>query len=303
MSKDKINDKNGIDMNKNYKWWDASHDRTFKDIFCGEDNKEMLSPIMSTMFEETVEVEEILINELSNINVLDRRKTVDLFAKVSGRFTLVEINNGVKNYIPFRNFVYFASTIAQKTKMGRTYDRNVDHVLINLNYGKKNEPYLKRVYKLQAEDGTTYLDNVIVIDFNMDRIKWEWYNKDRKKVEKYKYLIMLSLSKEELDEFTKGDPYMEEFKERISSLNSNTEFQAFMSAEEESEMFYNTDIKEAREEGHASGLEEGKSIGVEEGRASLIKSLIASGMSIEDISSRINISIEEIESLIHSTTE
>ena len=187
--------------------------------------------------------------------------------------------------------------------MGRTYDRNVDHVLINLNYGKKNEPYLKRVYKLQAEDGTSYLDNVIVIDFNMDRIKWEWYNKDRKKVEKYKYLIMLSLSKEELDEFTKGDPYMEEFKERISSLNSSTEFQAFMSAEEESEMFYNTDIKEAREEGHASGLEEGKSIGVEEGQAILIKSLIASGMSIEEISSRINISTEEIESLIHSTAE
>ena len=191
--------------------------------------------------------------------------------------------------------------------MGRTYDRNVDHVLINLNYGKKNEPYLKRVYKLQAEDGTSYLDNVIVIDFNMDRIKWEWYNKDRKKVEKYKYLIMLSLSKEELDEFTKGDPYMEEFKERISSLNSNTEFQAFMSAEEESEMFYNTDIKEAREEGHASGVKEGINIGhasgLEEGRASLIKSLIASGMSIEEISSRINISTEEIESLIHSTAE
>lgn len=128
--------------------------RVFKDIFCGEDNQELLEKFLSRLLNKEVRVDLYLTNELKNESVNERRKAVDLLVKEDNEYILLELNNGYKEVMHFRNYIYFSSVISQKTGRIKKYDSNIKFLLINLTYGlPKSKDFKFKSYKLLSVDG------------------------------------------------------------------------------------------------------------------------------------------------------
>ncbi len=101
---------------------------------------------------------------------------------------------------------------------------------------------------------------------------------------------MLDLEKKELEEFTKGDQDMREYKNKLNKLNSNDEFVDRISAEEDRLYCYNSDIEIAKEDGKTEGKKENS--------IEIAKTLLSMGLlSIDKISEATGLSKEEIQSL------
>lgn len=199
----------------------------------------------------------------------------------------VEVNTCSSANIRFRNFVYFCHTISNKTKKGKNYDLNYKYVHIDFTYGIKDK-YLYNEYYVQTGQKSKYTENVKIIEYNMDYLKDNWYNKPE-----LKYIAMLDMEPLKLEEIGKEDEVVMEYKKSLEELNENEEFQSFMSAEEAYNMQYNTDIQEAMKQGIEQGFEKG----IEQRNIELVISMKDKGFSmseIEDITKLDKIKIEEI---------
>ena len=178
------------------------------------------------------------------------------------------------------------------------------------------KPYLlqtSEIYTLKGEKSSKkYIDNLIILEFNIDKIKDECYNGDRE----FNFVAALDLEGKELDKICKGDEYMELFEKEVKRLNKDqkfTEFMSakrlnkdqkfteFMSAEEEAKKLTNTLIEEAKdlgvEEGKTLGIEEGKTLGTEETTLKIAKNLLNQDVPLDDISKATGLSIAEIKAL------
>ena len=90
-----------------------------------------------------------------------------------------------------------------------------------------------------------YIDNLIIIEFNIDKIKEMWYSGNRELA----FIAALDADNEELDKMCKGDEYMELFEKEVRRLNKNQKFTEFMTPEEENEKLIKTLASEAYTEG------------------------------------------------------
>ena len=86
------------------------------------------------------------------------------------------------------------------------------------------------------------MDNLIILEFNIDKIKDNWHNGDKE----FTFVATLDLEEKELDEIREGDEYMELFEKEIKRLNENQKFTAFMSDEEKDEKLRKTLISKAK---------------------------------------------------------
>ena len=271
-------------------WYSAQYDRVFKDIFGVPKNKKLLEAILKPIIGEDVEIIEYLRNELPEDNLDIKRKFVDLLVKTKDRYILIELNNGLKSYTNNRNFAYFSNISSSHLKVGDEYIElpDIDFYLISLDFGLEEisgNKIIRNFGLIEEETGEKFIKNIKVISVNMDKIMEKPYN------EEYRYLIMLGLEKEELDDFYKGDEIVEEFKKEINKLNSDPKFIQWMSAEEENQKVYKTDIGIARNE----GLEEGQ---IKE-KLAIITKLLSKGQTKEQISEMLDMSLEEIEEIVN----
>ena len=111
----------------------------------------------------------------------------------------------------------------------------------------------------------------------MNKIKKLWYSGDKE----YEFLAILDFNKEELEKVGSGDKYMTEFKKKIETLNDNSEYKEFLSAEEEMRKTNNTF----------------KEIGRREEAMVIAKKLFSKNMDIKEIAEVTGLSIEKLENL------
>ena len=107
------------------------------------------------------------------------------------------------------------------------------------------------------KDLKTYIENLEIWEFNMDRIMQIWYDKEE---EKYKHLVMLDSNLEELEKISKGDELVEEFKNDIKELNENETYTSWLTPEEDAEFILNTEKSISYDEGLTQGLSQGEKI-------------------------------------------
>ena len=141
-------------------------------------------------------------------------------------------------------------------------------------------------YYVQTTKGDKYIENFEIIEYNMDKIMGYWYNQDKLNVNKYKHLIMLDLDKDNLKELSNGDELVMDFKDRITKLNEQETFQSAMTYEEDQKLILNT-------EKHAS-YDEGKIEGIREGKIEIVKNLLLTNLSLEEIAKVTGLSMNEI---------
>ena len=96
----------------------------------------------------------------------------------------------------------------------------------------------------------------------------------------------------------KSDKISEKYVESVTILNNDPFFQEYMSQEEDQRKMQNSLIREAEDSGYEKGIklgeEKGLKLGEEKGKIDIAKSLVQSGMSLEEISKHTKIDIEEL---------
>ena len=190
----------------------------------------------------------------------------------------IELNNSYYPALHNRNASYIFSKYSEEVKVSETYNKMKMFIQINLTKGlSKDYPSLE-IYTLKGEKSNKkYIDNLIILEFNIDKIKDEWYNG----ISEYNFVAALDLEGEELDKICEGDKYMELFEKEVKRLNQNQKFTEFMSAKEEEEKLKKTLIEDAKKEG----------------KIEIAKNMLENKMDLKLISKLTEISISEIEAL------
>ena len=148
-----------------------------------------------------------------------------------------------------------------------------------------------REYKIRDKHNNEFIKNFIIYDINMEKVKDIWYSKSKKEIENNKYLIMLDLDLEELDELSKisKDRRVNKYMDEVKRVNEDPEFREFISAEEDNRKIENSIKKELRED----GIKEGQ----KERNIEISKNMLSKNMDIKLISEITGLTESEVNAL------
>ena len=254
------------------KFYTAKNDRIFKAVFCDEDNTFLLKVFLSRLLGKNVSSIKFLRNELMLNNSNSKSKTVDIFALVDSEYVHIEINTEKdRKYLHVRNFTYFSEIYDKKTLRGQEYNYDDDYLHIDLSYNMAYNKPLVRSYFVMDERCNKYIENFEIKEYNMDKIKRFWYDKDIKNIYKYLHLIILDLNQKEIEELLSMDLeeedelFVKTYYERTKNLNDDDYYRSQISREEDLWRSMNTEKRIAYEDGVQEGIEQGFEQGIEQG--------------------------------------
>ena len=186
-----------------------------------------------------------------------------------------------------RNTAFICDTYSHLTLKGEKYTDDILVIQINLSYENVKDKYINKIM-IRDEDNDPFVRNFIIYDINMVKCKNLWYTKD-KEFDKYKYLMMLDLNEEKLEDLSKKDKVVSKYMETLEEVNKDPEFREYMSAEEDAIKMENSHLDEARTE----GITQGKS----ERNIEIAKNMLSRNMDAKLISEITGLTEDEINSL------
>ncbi len=279
-----------------YKFWSAKYDYTFKCLFFKKENNDILEAILSEIFGEKVKInpDKTRNGELLSSNVHVKRKFVDAVFRGEKKIYQVELNTENENDVKKRNACFLFTLYNNETKRSKSYKSDVLTLQINLSYRKSSDK-LFETYFFQTDNNKKWIEDLEILSINMEKLKESCYNEEERK--KYKYLLMLDYSLEELDKYSKGDKIMSKFKDEVESLNEDPDFQDFMSEAEDKEMMQNTIMDKRVEESKKEGIKEGEKSGIMKSKLETARNMLKKKFSIKDISEITGLKTSEIEKI------
>ena len=235
------------------KYYNGLNDIVFKNTLCVEEHKGLLKWLLESCLD--IKIDNLILKDkkLSKNTKYSKGRVVDLLIESDNKMFNVEINNRPHDYNNDRNLRYLANLYGKSIDKSNDYKKINSCIQLNITSGKKDIE-LKSKYLLVDtlnESKNIWTDNFIIYEINVDLLKKLYYNKDIKSINKYKPVIMLTLNKEELEEFSLGDERIMEYKDKVNELNSDDDFVTFISREEDQEKTENalrTIISEKNEE-------------------------------------------------------
>ena len=235
------------------KYYNGLNDIVFKNTLCVEEHKGLLKWLLESCLD--IKIDNLILKdkELSKKTKYSKGRVVDLLIESDNKMFNVEINNRPHDYNNDRNLGYLANLYGKSIDKSNDYKKINSCIQLNITSGKKDIE-LKSKYLLVDtlnESKNIWTDNFIIYEINVDLLKKLYYNKDIKSINKYKPVIMLTLNKEELEEFSLGDERIMEYKDKVNELNSDDDFVTFIRWEEDQEKTENalrTIISEKNEE-------------------------------------------------------
>ena len=275
-------------INKFYK---IKTDGVFKAIFCKEENRDMLKRLIEEAIDKKVEIIRLDVPELIKKNIYVKGKTLDVLVKAEGKLINIEVNTYMDNELRRRNASFIFSKYSEVSKVGESYLSMPEVIQINLT-SSESLPLVSKYELYDKENKTTYIDNLIIYEYNISKIKEKCYNK----TSKYSLMSMLDCTLEELERLN-GDEMMDKIVKETKYLNEDSDFVKFMSVEEEDRLYINTWKAEGREEGLKKGISKGKKEGILQEKIAIVKSLLKENSPIDFISRVTNLSKDEIEKI------
>ena len=194
---------------------------------------------------------------------------------------------------------YICNIYSTNALVGDSYNQDIDIIQINLTWGLDYEES-KREFRISDKNGNVYVKNLLIIEINMEYYKKIWYSKDEKKIKENELLVMLDLNEGELKKMPKSDKISEKYIESVTKVNNDPFFQEYMSQEEDQRKMQNSLIREAEDTGYEKGIKFGEEKGLkllEKEKIDIAKSLIQSGMSLEDVSRHTKIDISKLKKM------
>lgn len=295
----------------------------FTDTYFIEYVEAIISKILDLDF-ESVHGNLTLITPRVNANFNTKGSTVDAAYETNNYIINIEVNFNNDHYTQDKNGRYVCNLIlkqdAGKNKLQKYY-KNVTQININnYDYFHKGDFIYKSIlmetkYHLQRSKLVT------IYDINMDFLNQFQYNEIEEvsdnSLEKLLYPLICD-NINDLKKLYKGNRIMEKVTNKMSVMQENWYEDLYYDPEELRRLGLEEAKEEARKEARAEGLAEGKAEGLAEGKAEglaegkaeglaegktegilqakteTIKNLFQMGMSKENISQVVNLSIEEI---------
>ena len=264
------------------KFYNALNDGMFKAIFCNEKNRDLLERLIYETIKIKVKVKSAVAKEIPKHKIYIKGKTLDVVCETEDNKILnIEINNYATEILRKRNFGYGAQLYCDAIKVGEDYDKIPDIYQINLTTTKEDIPDYE-IYHFQGQRyGKTYINNFIIYEFNLTKIKEMCYNE-------FKFLNILSSNKEELKSY-KGDREMEKLSKEVKKLNDDSKFVEFLTNEEEYEKLVNTY--------HSVGYKEGIEQGIDQATKEIALKMLKQNIDSKTISSVTGLTLKEMEDL------
>ena len=285
------------------KYYNGMFDGVFKNTLCTEDNNILLRWLLECCLEIKIDTLILKDKELSKNNTHTKGKVVDLYVQTNTELINVEINNHPHSYNNERNLAYLANLYSRSVDISEDYNKVRKCIQLNLTSGKKGIDLKSEYVLLKRNDlkEEVFSENFKIYEINVDLLKEAYYNNDVEIVNKYKPVIMLTLNREELEEFSLGDERIMEYKKRVEDLNSDPEFMVFMSREEDQRKTENT-LRNIVNEQSQEIKQQSQRIEKQTQELSNIKwntarKLKEKNVDIEIISETTDLSIEEIQNL------
>ena len=292
------------------KYYNGLNDIVFKNTLCVEEHKGLLKWLLESCLD--IKIDNLILKdkELSKKTKYSKGRVVDLLIESDNKMFNVEINNRPHDYNNDRNLGYLANLYGKSIDKSNDYKKINSCIQLNITSGKKDIE-LKSKYLLVDtlnESKNIWTDNFIIYEINVDLLKKLYYNKDIKSINKYKPVIMLTLNKEELEEFSLGDERIMEYKDKVNELNSDDDFVTFISREEDQEKTENAlrtiisekneELKNSREELKNSKEElKTQKTKLNNVKIDIARNLKENNIDIKIISDTTGLTIEEIEKL------
>ena len=286
------------------------NDVVFKNVFYRDEQllKDWLIDLMSLIknyYHWDKKTIKVLNTELTKDRIYIKNKTIDIKLDLGEYFLNLEMNNNhFYNYEKNRNTMYLMSMSLETVNKQNGYKTIKPVVQINFTFQGKKVNGIEYKSILDEEDYNKYVDWIKIININVDYFIDEWYNSNNKQkcFNKYKSIIVLGLSKQELKEM-EAIGYMKKIQMEVDELNRSPEFHQLFTDEEDQEMIKNSIRLESLEQGIEQGLEQG----LEQGRAenlidkmTIAKNLIHFGMNPNDVSKNTGLDEEIVNNLIHN---
>ncbi|MCM1371229.1 MAG: Rpn family recombination-promoting nuclease/putative transposase [Clostridium sp.] len=291
-----------------YKFYSCKYDRTFKEVFLDKNNEDILKVLLEETLGLKIETIKLLPTEMNEGNINIARKTVDALLETDKGKIEIEVNSNIETYVHPRNLAYLCNIYSRHTLIGKEYTEDIDIIQLNLTYGMKDTNII-REYKIIDKENKEFVKNFKICEINMDKIMEFWYDKDKEKIEEFKHLIMLGLDKEELVKMDNKDKIVKKYMDEVIVVNSDIDFQEYMSKEEDERKIFNSRMSEATrkgleqglEQGLQQGLEQGMKEGIEQGSSNkaieIAKNMLEEKFDIQTIAKITKLSIREIEKL------
>ncbi len=292
------------------KYYNGLNDIVFKNTLCVEEHKGLLKWLLESCLD--IKIDNLILKdkELSKKTKYSKGRVVDLLIESDNKMFNVEINNRPHDYNNDRNLGYLANLYGKSIDKSNDYKKINSCIQLNITSGKKDIE-LKSKYLLVDtlnESKNIWTDNFIIYEINVDLLKKLYYNKDIKSINKYKPVIMLTLNKEELEEFSLGDERIMEYKDKVDELNSDDDFVTFISREEDQEKTENAlrtiisekneELKNSREELRNSKEElKTQKTKLNNVKIDIARNLKENNIDIKIISDTTGLTIEEIKKL------
>ena len=275
----------------------GSGDDPFKAVMLSKSGKKILEQIIGQVLGESVEILEFINSELGKTQKIEKGKRVDVIVKINGIIANVEVNTNDYNYVKFfRNFAYLVNlfnrySVIENKDREKIYDLKTQIIQINLNFGyvSTNETILINEF---GNDKGYKINTLRSYDIFMDNFEKFCY--DNNEVEKYRYILMLNKTEEELASFYPEDEIIKEYGEALMKYSEKGFIYPY-THDEEQKMIHNTEKKLAYDEGVDAGIKEG----IEQNKIEMIKNL-KDKLSVEEIADVAKLSVERVKEIINS---
>ena len=280
----------------NTKFYTCKYDRPFKEVILNKKNEDLLKWFLEDILKVKVESIEIHTIEMNSGNIHVRRKYADVILKTDVGKIEIEVNACNENYVHSRNMSYLCNIYSNHILVGSDYSEDIPIIQINFSYGLKDDERI-RVYKVQDNSRKEYVKNFTIYEINMEYYKKIWDNGDEEEINKNKYYIMLDLDELDLKKISKKDRMVERYMEDLVKVNSDPEFQAYMTYEEDQEKIFNSRMKASIQKGLEQGLAQGLAQGIEQGILQTAKNMKDKNIDIQTIVDCTGLTFEDIELL------
>ncbi len=284
------------------KYYTGRYDFVFKAVLCDQDKPDLLIEFLNRLLNIKIKRIEFKNKERNKRYTSEHSKILDFIAVLdNSKIVHIELNVYYKAYMHVRNFAYFTELYSKYTKVGENYNEETNFIHIDLTYGIE-ENYEYKNYFVQALDGTKYIENFNIVEYNMSKLMKYWDEKNYDKIEEFKHLIMLDLSRNDLSSISKGDSFMTDYEKRLNALNDSDVWEPLMSPEEDYQKILNTEkylarkegLEQGREEGLEQGREQGREEGLEQGKINTAIEFINNGIDIHKVSEITKIPVETL---------
>lgn len=275
----------------------------FKKLFGEEINKDLLMDFLNQLLPEKHQIQELTYQNNENLGTgeTDRKAIFDIYCQSqSGEKFIVELQKAKQNFFKDRTVFYSTFPIREQAEKGDwNYELKAVYCIAILDFTFDDSTHLSsetiQTIQLKNQNGTVFYDKLTFIFIEMPR----FHKQEHELVSEFdKWLFFIK--------------NLEQFDDIPTTLRNQIFLKAFASAEiakfdkqqvnaYENSLKYYRDLKNVIDtsffEGHLEGKLEGKLEGLLEAKLDIAKTLLASGVDVNEVCRITKLSLTDITAL------